>query len=53
MDLYRRLCSQEVLLEAWGRVKKKGGQGGVDRVDIAKFEKDLDRNIATLAREKT
>ena len=44
-SVYGQLLNRKILLEAWKRVKKNRGCGGVDGVTIKSFEEHLDENI--------
>jgi retron-type reverse transcriptase len=47
-SVYGQILNERSLTEAWERVRANRGAGGVDGVTIAKFEEDLDGNIAGL-----
>ena len=47
-SVYGQILSERVLREAWERVRANRGACGVDGVTIARFEEDLDGNIASL-----
>lgn len=49
--LYEQLCSQQVLLQAWEKIKTKGSAGGIDRVSVEMFEDGLNSNINSLAEQ--
>lgn len=48
-SLFRRLCSSELLLQAWKSVKAKGSVGGIDGISLLEFEHDLYQNLQRLA----
>lgn len=55
-SVYGQILNRKTLLEAWKHVKANKGAGGVDKVSIQEFEKNLDENIEALLislREKT
>lgn len=55
-SVYGQILNRKTLLEAWKHVKINNGAGGVDKVSIQDFEKNLDENIDALLvslREKT
>jgi group II intron reverse transcriptase/maturase len=45
--------TEEALRRAWRQVRANGGGAGVDGVDIATFEADLETQLASLGRELT
>jgi len=47
-DFYGHLCHPETLLTAWATVRKKGRQGGVDRVSVKQFNRSFQSNINQL-----
>lgn len=47
--LYKKICTIELLMSAWTKVKEKGSAGGIDRVSIKSFEAGLDHNINELS----
>lgn len=47
-SVYGQILSERALRDAWARVRANRGAGGVDGATIAKFEEDLDGNIAGL-----
>ena len=47
-SVYGQILNERALTDAWDRVRANKGAGGVDGVSIAKFEEDLDGNIAGL-----
>jgi group II intron reverse transcriptase/maturase/CRISPR-associated endonuclease Cas1 len=47
-ELYHKACSLPVLMDAWKMVKGKGAAGGLDRVSVDDFHKDLGRNMDRL-----
>ena len=49
--LFKRLCSTDLLGQAWETVKAKGSHGGVDGQSIDDFEKDYVSQIEELVRE--
>ncbi len=52
MDLlYSQICSFDNLFRAWLIVKNKGSSGGVDGVNINKFEDNLEENLKCLTKE--
>jgi RNA-directed DNA polymerase len=48
-SLTDKVYAERTLRAAWQQVKTNGGAAGVDHVTIAMYERDLDRNLATLA----
>ncbi len=50
-QLYDHVCREDILHEAWRRVKNNGGAGGVDGIDIETFEENAAEEIATLSEE--
>lgn len=48
-SLIDKVYAERTLTLAWQHVKANGGAAGVDHVTIATYERDLDRNLATLA----
>jgi RNA-directed DNA polymerase len=48
-SLMDKVYADRTLRAAWHRVKANGGAAGVDQVTVAMYERDLDRNLATLA----
>lgn len=49
--LFQKLCSTDLLSQAWETVKTKRSHGGVDGQSIDDFEKDYVRQIEELVRE--
>jgi len=47
--LFPKICDLRTLWQAWNRVKKKGSAGGIDRISIEVFEKNLERNLKHLS----
>ncbi|MBI5748643.1 MAG: CRISPR-associated endonuclease Cas1 [Nitrospinae bacterium] len=52
-ELYKEVCRIENLLSAWRKVKEKGSAGGIDRITIDTFEKDLEKNLKDLLEQLT
>ena len=55
-SVYGQILNEKVLRKAWDHVKANIGCAGIDKVTIAKFEKNLDDNISDLLqslKEKT
>lgn len=50
-SLYDRMLSEKNLYQGYLGVRKANGSAGIDRQSIADFGRDLEANIATLARE--
>ncbi len=50
-SLYDRMLQEKSLNEAFKRVKAAGGTGGIDRQDIADFERELGSNLRNLVEE--
>lgn len=50
-ELFNKVCSLPVLMDAWKRVKGKGAAGGLDCVSVEDFHKDLSRNIDRLVKD--
>ena len=48
-SLIDKVYADRTLRAAWHHVKANGGAAGVDHVTVAMYERDLDRNLATLA----
>lgn len=48
-SLIDKVYAEHTLRAAWQHVKANGGAAGVDHVTVAMYERDLDRNLATLA----
>jgi RNA-directed DNA polymerase len=48
-SLIDKVYAERTLKAAWQHVKANGGAAGVDHVTVAMYERDLDRNLATLA----
>ncbi|MCI0489810.1 MAG: hypothetical protein L0229_24735 [Blastocatellia bacterium] len=48
--LLRRIASRPALFQAWRKVRANRGAAGVDAVSIRLFERDLEPNLAELAR---
>ncbi|MEW6457064.1 MAG: group II intron reverse transcriptase/maturase [Acidobacteriota bacterium] len=46
--LFPKICDIRTLWQAWRRVKEKGSKGGIDRITLESFEKNLDRNLQSL-----
>ncbi|MBQ7851762.1 MAG: hypothetical protein IJ342_02630 [Muribaculaceae bacterium] len=44
-NLFRRLCSSELLLQAWKSVKAKDSVGGIDGVSLLEFEHEIAGSI--------
>ena len=51
MNLFARLCSPHLLLQAWEEVKVKRAAGGVDRQSVDDFAKDLPKQIEGIVAE--
>ena len=51
IPIYVRASLIDNLLTAWQRIKLKDSAGGIDRVTVAMFEKNLDQNISQLSVE--
>ena len=47
-SVYGQILNERALRDAWEKVRANKGAGGVDGVTIARFEEDLDGNIARL-----
>jgi len=47
-ELFNKVCSLPVLMDAWKLVKAKGAAGGLDRVSVDDFHMDLSRNMDRL-----
>lgn len=50
-SVYGTLLYKDVLYEAWKHVKENKGCEGIDKVSIARFEKDLNRNLEEILSE--
>ena len=50
-DLLQILCQDSTLQAAWRQVKGKNSVGGIDGISLAEFERDLYKQIQTLAVE--
>ena len=50
-SVYGQILNEKILKEAWKKVRSNKGSGGVDRVTIEIFEKNLDENIKNLLTE--
>jgi RNA-directed DNA polymerase len=50
-SLIDKVYADRTLRAAWQHVKANGGAAGVDHVTVAMYERDLDRNLTTLARQ--
>ena len=48
-SLIDKVYAERTLRAAWQHVKANGGAAGVDQVTVAMYERDLDRNLVTLA----
>ena len=49
-SLIDKVHSMENLYEAWLKVKKNNGSGGIDGVTIERFEKNLNLNLREIQR---
>ena len=49
--IFEEVYSSETLRAAWEKVRSKNAGPGIDRVTIAEFDRDIDRNIITLQQE--
>ena len=49
-SLIDKVYEMENLYEAWLKVKKNKGSGGIDGVTIGRFEKNLNRNLREIQR---
>jgi RNA-directed DNA polymerase len=47
-SLIDKVYAERTLRAAWQHVKANGGAAGVDHVTVAMYERDVDRNLATL-----
>lgn len=47
-ELFDRVCSLSVLMDAWKRVKTKKAAGGLDRVTVQDFDRDFHKNFEQL-----
>lgn len=50
-SLIDKVFAERTLRAAWQHVKANGGAAGVDHVTVARYERDLDGNLAWLARQ--
>lgn len=50
-SVYGQILHRNVLMEAWEHVKRNKGCGGIDKVSIKDFEKNLDERIDELLNE--
>lgn len=50
-SVYGQILNVKILKEAWKRVRRNNGSGGVDKVTIKRFEENLDENIEKLLTE--
>lgn len=50
-SLFDQLCTEQGLLDAWKLVKSKNAAGGIDGISVTQYEKDIGRNITSLAEE--
>jgi group II intron reverse transcriptase/maturase/CRISPR-associated endonuclease Cas1 len=48
-SLFKRVCDDATLFDAWRRVEGKGAQGGIDQVTIAEFRQHLHANLMQLS----
>jgi retron-type reverse transcriptase len=51
MQVFERVCSLEILREAFRAVKSNKGAPGVDRVSVEDFENNLEQEIVQLKKE--
>lgn len=51
MSLFERLCSEQILHEAWLLVKAKNSMGGVDGESVQSFEKEQHKNLSLIRNE--
>ena len=47
-SVYGTILNERALREAWEKVRRNKGAGGVDRVTIDAFEEDLEANLQSL-----
>ena len=50
-SLIDKVDAERTLQAAWQRVKANGGAAGIDHVTVARYARDLDRNLADLAKQ--
>lgn len=50
-SVYGQILHKNVLMEAWKHVKRNKGCGGIDKISIKDFEKNLDERIDELLNE--
>lgn len=50
-NLYKQLLDTNTLFKAWKLVKSRNSVGGIDGVSVTDFEKDLHKNLQSLASE--
>lgn len=48
--LYAELCKEEILMDAWHRVRSKNARGGIDGLSPEDLEEGIDRIIRDLSR---
>ncbi|MBI2436971.1 MAG: group II intron reverse transcriptase/maturase [Candidatus Magasanikbacteria bacterium] len=48
--MFERIIQRENLQEAFKKIKKNNGSGGIDKVSIRQYEQNLDQNIQELER---
>lgn len=51
MEIWSSICSGNLLLLGWDRVKRNHGRPGVDGISIEEFERCLEQNMTCLAEE--
>lgn len=50
-EIFDRVCSLPILLDAWKPIKAKGASGGLDGVSVDRFQEDLGANLEALVRD--
>jgi len=47
--LFPKIYDITNLWQSWEKVKEKGSKGGIDKVTLESFEKNLDKNLQSLS----
>jgi len=50
-NLFKKVCSVENFTSAWLKIKEKDSAGGIDKISVYDFERNIDHNLTELIKD--